>query len=527
MRLYLPITNKIFSTPLILLVVLAIIMWTVYFTLHPNYFYLTNDTANYADIARNSVSGRGFTANTLHPSNARLVILNKLGKWPSIYPPLQPGMIAISFLFLGINEYSVAVTSGIFYVTGVILVYLISKKLFTKTTAILASVWYIFTPQFLEYGISGTSESLFTFLVLLLFYLLIKRKYYLAGFITVLATLTKSQGILLLISVIYIIFLNKNSRIKPLFGFLAGYVITISISKLIFSRNIYSYQNFSNHMFWATLALDAFVSPYQSGRFFKPIEFADVMANISTLLPKFIFNTHRYLKQLFWSNPAPIILFYLLSFLKKYYQSASLAKHIVYVWVTIFSIWHILTVFDFRYLHPLMPILIIFASDMVISIFMKFPHASNFKKNTIIAILVIIPLVTFPGLATHVIKSVKNNHQPTIQALLGQTIIQTAPTAKTLVSDEFTTIAWITNKNIILLPVSIANLNTINDTISRVEILVLTDYPGHPPLEDEWRNLIENPRDFGQFKFIDKIFYPPETNFNELPFTIVIYKNRV
>lgn len=122
-----------------------------------------------------------------------------------IWPPLYPWFLSILWR-LGINpELSGQLVSVFFGMATVVMVYVITKSIFSQRIAIISTIFCAFHPYLVRYSAEALSDSLFCFLitscVFLGWFVMKKASFFLVlftGILTALAYLTKPEGFFLL-----------------------------------------------------------------------------------------------------------------------------------------------------------------------------------------------------------------------------------------------------------------------------------------------------------------------------------------
>lgn len=151
--------------------------------------------------------------------------------------PFYPLLIKV-FSFVG-YDLSAFLISNIFSLLGVVLLYFIIKKEFGDEVTKKSVFYLLFFPTAYFFTAMYT-ESLFLFLSLLTFYFARSEKWFLAGIFGFLSSLTRVQGLLLFLPLLYLYLKQKQfkfDRIKPniLFIFLipAGIIVFFTYLYLI------------------------------------------------------------------------------------------------------------------------------------------------------------------------------------------------------------------------------------------------------------------------------------------------------
>jgi len=86
-------------------------------------------------------------------------------------PPLYMWCTAIFYKIFGINEFSVRLTSALFGIATILLVYIFVKKLVNQKAAMLAALLLLAAPQYLHYSKMGMMDVTLTFFITLMIYL--------------------------------------------------------------------------------------------------------------------------------------------------------------------------------------------------------------------------------------------------------------------------------------------------------------------------------------------------------------------
>ncbi|NMB42145.1 MAG: glycosyltransferase family 39 protein [Firmicutes bacterium] len=156
--------------PLFLLLLLATGAWCYYYN---NAFIALpyNDAMDYASMARNISLGRGFTSRYITP----LSLAHYGAPYPNLWRgPLWPLFLAGYFRFFPATDSVVATASGFFYLIALFPLYYLAKELAGKLAGFLSCLLYIFSPPALFYSVSGMTESMALFFMVLWVFLLLK-----------------------------------------------------------------------------------------------------------------------------------------------------------------------------------------------------------------------------------------------------------------------------------------------------------------------------------------------------------------
>ena len=136
----------------------------------------------------------------------------------SVWPPLYPYLIKAVGKIIQPTILAAILVSNFFFIVGLFLMYLLIINLFDEEVA-KSSLFYavIFPTSF--YFVAGYTESIFLASSAAVFLLIKKKKWLLAGIISAFATLTRVQGILLIIPIVVELLQDylKDRNLKNLF----------------------------------------------------------------------------------------------------------------------------------------------------------------------------------------------------------------------------------------------------------------------------------------------------------------------
>lgn len=162
-------------------------------------------------------------------------------------PPFYTGLTAFFYSFFGINEVSARLLSALSGVATVVVTYLFSRKMFSRTEAIVASVVLLSSLHFLNHARLAMTDVTLTFFITLSLYFFClgfeNSKYYLAmGFAISAALLTKGiAGGVVYFIIGLTLFFSKRLHIFKNRYFLTGVLISILIPMSWF---LYEYARF-------------------------------------------------------------------------------------------------------------------------------------------------------------------------------------------------------------------------------------------------------------------------------------------
>ena len=228
------------------------------------------DQMDYAQIARHLYNGDGFITSSINPLS--LTFYDSIKNHPNLWrAPLYPLLVSASFHIFGINDAAVTLVSGFFYILLIPLVYLFAKEMFGRKVGLLAGMISLTSVVLVNYGMTGLTETMFTFLFTLSLFLLYKRVNPLfIGFLLGLCYLTRYNLLFIIPGILWFIYKEYPNWKIDVLKLVAVFMITISpwwIRNFSLVGNpLFSLQKYEIAMF-----NDVFKS-YSLYRTFQPIE---------------------------------------------------------------------------------------------------------------------------------------------------------------------------------------------------------------------------------------------------------------
>jgi|GEM_PF-4775121 len=158
---------------LILFFLFSVLIWSFFYQNQSDRALYNPDAYSFGVVAKEVAQGNGFQTKSL--ILPQLAYLKQTGKdaahWDSLYNfPFPVLMMAFLFVLFGFSDFSISLSSGIFYFLSAPLLYLIARKRFNRTVATFSTLFFIFFPHILRYSISGMTELPSIFFTLLLVY---------------------------------------------------------------------------------------------------------------------------------------------------------------------------------------------------------------------------------------------------------------------------------------------------------------------------------------------------------------------
>ena len=512
---------------LFLLILAGALLCFGYYYLNTSRYLAFSDGAKFADIARNLIEGKGYGINfTFFTKPGSSVIESAIfsAKW---VPPLMPLAIFLSYLLLGVNDIAVIFTSGVFYLGLVLLTYLIGRKLFSKKVGLLAGLAVAGNINLLDYATSGASETLFIFLILLPIYLFSLRK-----------RITKYFGFVALV----ILFFARPHAPIYIFGIWAFYLLlrsnnakefikSFSLSMLAVLIIELILRQYSGQFFLQSITKRGVIATYDYSLLSKGnaairggLDWGEVapLANLKIIATKTfynLYNFYRLLPQIASPYMWGLFVIGLFHWSKNKAENSLKAATIFMILATFFAV--ALTIPFFRYLHPVVPLVYLFAVSTLVFLIAKVISDSwsvyrkikinlgfrvfnlEFDKNKVVAIVSFIIIFVFVvGQTLGVIfldsrfeAKRTNRGKPPVYVVLSKILKENTNPEDIVVTNLDTWGSWYGERKTVWFPLKPEQLN-LGDNKVHFDAIYLTSYlmdDENYYMGPEWRDVFYNP----------------------------------
>ncbi len=145
---------------------------------------VVSDSIGYNDLARSLMRGNGFAFNLQERDKAgenfdlrtNLDIFKENGLyWHKAVPPVYPLFLATVYFLFGINTLAYFIPQTLLGALTCCLIYLIAEELFNNKVAIMSGLMLAFYPDLVFWTYMIRTETLFIFLLVFVFWLLLKK----------------------------------------------------------------------------------------------------------------------------------------------------------------------------------------------------------------------------------------------------------------------------------------------------------------------------------------------------------------
>lgn len=443
-----------------------------------------SDSAKFADIARNIIlSGKYVTNFTFFDPQLPVGTGPVFASW---VPPLMPVSIALSFMVLGISDFSVQVVSGVFYLLLVASVFLLGRKIYGEVVGFLATLAVAANPNFLEYATTGASEPLFTFEIITAAYLFVSRKKWasIVGLLTlVLMYFTRPQAIIYIFGLL-LLFFTINFPLKRALGYFSA--IFLAGSLLFFLTSKQGAFAITQHLpgIPSSDALRGGVQSITASALFKKAFYN-------------IYNFYRLLPQIMSPYMWGFFIVGLIKWGKDRTENSVKAATIFMVSLTFIVM--AITIPFFRYLHPIIPLVYLFAVANLVWIVAQI--VKDRKRITLISFVLVFLFVIGQTLGIIFLDSrfkgkTVNEGKPPVYVVLSRILKENTVASDLVVTNLDTWGTWYGERRTVWYPLNPGQLNLI-DTRNPYDAIFLTSYlidDENYFMGAEWRQIFKNPR---------------------------------
>lgn len=234
------IPNKLFVI-IIVGFVLRIIVGFYFIDLNNNYYW------EYGEISKNILDGKGYSLFYFEENNLEHKYKSDSQTFPSAYMPPGYTYFILPFValdFPSLSNVLLIIIQSLFGITSVLIIFYITKQIFSQQIAFLASLLAALLPEFIFAVTSFTPTVLFHLLILFFYLIYIKysdKKTWVLSLALIGALLVFLRSELILFFILFGLLILLKSGIKPVIYFII--LLTIFVSPWII-RNVMVFNKF-------------------------------------------------------------------------------------------------------------------------------------------------------------------------------------------------------------------------------------------------------------------------------------------
>ncbi len=216
---------------ILLIIILGGVIWYFNYDLHFSGFFWS-DSHDYNQMARNIYEGKGFSTSVLRPLH--FLSFKTLPHPEVTRSPVYPYLIALSYWLFGVNDLSVVMLNGLFYVILIVAIFLFSVEFSkSKSKALMTAACIALSGIFLKAAMLGSSDIVYAASITLFFYVYVKypEKSFVHGLLLGLLYMIRMNTVFLVMAIMFVDYSFFNRRDwKRLAFFVIGMFLVASPS---------------------------------------------------------------------------------------------------------------------------------------------------------------------------------------------------------------------------------------------------------------------------------------------------------
>lgn len=453
-------------------------------------FLTFSDTAKFVDLARNFVTSGQWGLHHSFFNKDITLTFNSGDLFVANFYPTVSLMFSFIFKYFPINDLTVIVTGLILYVFSSLLIYRLANKIFSKTIAILSVILFLAQYQLYNYVLNTTTEVIFIFLSLLFINLILsgKKGSAIALLVLPLLFITRQQAIIFLASGVPFVIYSSRSRLsKNSFRNLVFVLAITACSYLIWSVQN---QNLKLSLFSSFGAINI-PTDIPQGAFLRGLDYP--ILNSKQVLTKLIYNLYNFAKfpdRII--SPVLILLFIYALFLVK---TSRQRQYLLFVLVNLFlfTLAASLTLPIARYIHPLLPYLVIGSAYALVCSLNQIRHGRVYLF-IVICLILIRPMGQLL-LDTRFESKTLNTSKPPAYYVISRVFSDNISKNKLIITNLDSWAAWYFGLTTMWFPVNPDMLIPPEGKRSQIDYIAITNYnenDGDFTL-GEWRDVVYHP----------------------------------
>ena len=346
------------------LMVISVVLWKLYCSFNTSGYLYFSDGAKIADVAKSIVLQGNYLTHFIFFGSK--VVIQGVPVFASWILPAVPLSIAVFFKTFGISDFTVIATSFFYFSLLVIFSFLLGRKLFGNFVGFLTGLVIATNVNFLEYAALGASETLFAFEIVLVAYLFLLRKKWtdISGFFSlVLMYFTRQQAFIYIAGLLLFWLLLKFKTKQAVLYFAGLLVLGLAADFLILrqvSGKFFLYSISQSGGFAVTQHLPNIASS-------EALRGGVQSAGVVPILKKVFYNIYNFYRLLPQVISPYLWVFFIIGLLRwgKDKIENSFRISVIFMVAVTFLV-TALTIPLYRYLHPVIPLVYLFATATLV-----------------------------------------------------------------------------------------------------------------------------------------------------------------
>jgi len=470
-------------------------------------FIVFSDAAKFADVARTWLNiglyGQSFTfwtTNLKYPFSVGGIL------------PVMPFSIVVLFKIFGVNDFAVIATSFFYFLLTLVFVFLLAKKVFKKNLIVVLSTLAIgFNYDLINYATSGASETPFIFEIVTASYFVSIRKKWgtVAAFsILILMYFTRPQAFIYIAGIIlfWLLINFKTKRAIIYFAVISGVGLLIDKFVLTPLSGKYFLYSIIGRGMYSTFAQGVSTN---SSNTLRGMVVSQNFVSLLTIFKNTFYNLYNFFKLIPQiMSPYLWALFVISLFRWGKNKVANALKVSTIFMVVITFLVTALTIPFYRYLHPVVPLVYLFAVETLVWMVGKgVDEWEVFKINKQKAVVIISGILVFlfvVGQTLGVIfldsrykSKLVNKGKPPVYAQLSYILRNNTNPSDIVVTNLDSWGSWYGERKTVWYPLKPDMLIPPEGQKNPFDAIFLTSYlmdDENYYMGEEWRQIFENPK---------------------------------
>jgi 4-amino-4-deoxy-L-arabinose transferase-like glycosyltransferase len=466
-----------------------------------NIFLTFSDAAKFADIARNLINGLGYGGKFTFWGGG-IFEFAKHNLFPSTWtPPLMPFSIAAFFKIFGVSDFSVIATSFFYFILLLAFVFLLGRKIFkSNLIGILSTIAVGFNQSTIAYATSGASEIPFMFeIISSAYFLSLKKKWgsIIGFFLMVMMYFTRPQAFIYIAGLILFYFLLKFDVKRALLYFVGVLILALAADKFILVNLAGKY------FFYPILArgssvINQAVVGSPTSEYLRGISSSFPALQIFKKIFYDLYNFYKLLPDILSPYLWALFIIGLFRWTKdKTYNALKIAAIIM---IALTFLVTAITIPFFRYIHPVVPLIYLFAADTLIWIVGKISDNKRFvilTSSFLILFFVVGQTLGVIFLDSRAVGKTVNKGQPPVYVKLSRILRDNTKPVDVVVTNLDTWGSWYGERKTVWYPLKPDMLDPGDGEKIPFDAIYLTSYlidDENYYMGEEWRQIFENPK---------------------------------
>lgn len=495
-----------------------------------------SDGAHYAVAARELVVNHSWTSKFSFFGPSVFWHLSYGDPLYASFLPLTSLSISLSFLILGISDFSAVLPSMIFFGLTAVVIFLLTHRHLKIIPSLLASLIFVLFVPFLDYATSAATEPLFTFLLVLAFYLLDSQSRILRviGWLPVVLTFFSRPHAFFYLPGYVLLFVFQfpaNIRRK-----IIGYTVVVGLVAvpllIMFGGNLPFARYFAFNQSQVLLANSPLMPANTSLRAEHKLFDITALNSLKVITVKVFYDTYNLIKLLPQIFPPYLIPFVLIGLfiadvpvsIKLFFGSSFLINLLVIA----------ASVPSFRYLHPLLP----FAIVLGVWSFSVISHKINLKGVSFVLISALLFLVIPLSSLILDARYISNTHhvgKPSALKLLGSKLGGLTPPGSNTVTNLDVWGSWYGDRTTVWFPLVPEQIESAVKDLPRnpIDYIYITSYRANDEnllVGPEWQSLLKDQPTISNeylkraYEIDQVVTIKADDNYDNLPLKAVLLK---